>query len=274
MIELPEARTIARDLRREILGKTVVSVGGNYTDHKFTFYLKDPETYYSLLAGKKVTGVIDRNYYVEIEIEDYLLLMRDGANIRYFAREEARPCKSKLLVEFDEGSCINVTVSMYAFIGLQKKDSEIDNMYYAMELTGVGALDKEFSFDYFISLLNVTTLKLSAKAFLATEQRILGIGNGVVQDILFNAGLHPKRKMNTLGDAELKALYDSVISTLSEMLELGGRDTEKTIYGTDGGYRTILSSKNYRLGCPKCGAQIVKEQYLGGSIYYCPKCQA
>ena len=273
MIELPEARTLARDLRKEILGKTVVLIGGNFTDHKFTFYLGDPETYSFLLTGKKVTGINDRNFYVEIEIEDYLLLMRDGANIRYYASGEIRPVKSKLLVEFDDGSCINVTVAMYAFIGLQKKDGAIDNMYYALELAGVGALDREFSFEFFLSLLNETTRKLSTKAFLATEQRILGIGNGVVQDILFNAGLHPKRKMNTLDNAELKTLYDSVISTLSEMLEQGGRDTEKTIYGTEGGYRTILSSKTYKHGCPKCGAEIIKEQYLGGSIYYCPACQ-
>ena len=39
MIELPEARTIAADLRKEVLGKTIQSVSGNFTDHKFTFYM-------------------------------------------------------------------------------------------------------------------------------------------------------------------------------------------------------------------------------------------
>ena len=274
MIELPEARTIARDLRKEILGKTVVLVGGNYTDHKFTFYSGDPNTYHDQLAGKKVTDIIDRNFYIEIELGDVLLLMRDGANIRYFASGQEHPQKSKLLVAFDDGSFINVTTSMYSFIGLQDKNGEIENKYYALEVNGVGALDKAFTRDYFIGLIDKTSLKLSTKAFLATEQRILGIGNGVVQDILFNAGFHPKRKMETLNDAEIDLLYDSVLNTLTKMVAEGGRDTEKTIYGTEGGYQTILCSKSYKNGCPSCGGEIKKEQYLGGSIYYCPNCQS
>jgi formamidopyrimidine-DNA glycosylase len=43
---------------------------------------------------------------------------------------------------------------------------------------------------------------LSAKAFLATEQRIPGLGNGVLQDILFTAGIHPKRKMAAISEEE------------------------------------------------------------------------
>ena len=48
MIELPEARTIAADLRREVLGKTIQSVSGNFTDHKFTFYYGNPDTYHAV----------------------------------------------------------------------------------------------------------------------------------------------------------------------------------------------------------------------------------
>jgi formamidopyrimidine-DNA glycosylase len=44
--------------------------------------------------------------------------------------------------------------------------------------------------------------KLSLKAALATEQRIPGLGNGSLQDILWQAHLHPKRKTNTLSDEE------------------------------------------------------------------------
>lgn len=273
MIELPEARTIAANLRIEILGKKVVDVGGNYTDHKFTFYSGDPNEYKKLLSNKKVTDIIDRNFYIEIEIEDYFLIMRDGANIRYYDNRQDHPEKSKLLIEFNDGSFINVTTSMYSFIGVHKKGEATDNKYYEIEVNGVGALDKKFDFKYFKSLINDDTRKLSIKAFLATEQRILGIGNGVVQDIMFHAGFHPKRKMNTLSDNEIEKLYDSIVNTLKEMSAAGGRDTEKNIYGENGRYKTVLSSKTYKNGCPKCSTEIKKENYLGGSIYYCPNCQ-
>lgn len=272
MIELPEAREISKELRKEIMGKKIVDVQGNFTDHKFTFYYKDPNKYKDYLVNKKVTNIIDRNYYVEIEIEDYKLIMRDGANIRIY-KDKKDIGKSKLLLEFDDNTYLNITTSMYSFICVFNKNEIFEDAYYLMELNRIGALDKSFTFEYFNSLINDVTVKLSLKAFLATEQRILGIGNGVVQDILFNARLHPKRKLSTLDKDEIKVLYNSVIDTLNEMVRLGGRDTEKNIYNENGNYNTVLSSKTYKNKCKVCGGEITKENFLGGSIYYCANCQ-
>lgn len=273
MIELPEARTIAKDLEREILGKEIISVGGNFTDHKFTFY-DDAETYPEKLTGKKITAIHPRNFYIEIQVEDKLLLFRDGANIRYLEPDVKLPPKSKLLLSFEDASHLNVTTSMYAYLGLIDKDTlPTDNEYYLKELSGVGALDEAFTWEYFQSLRTEATDKLSAKAFLATDQRILGIGNGVTQDILLYAGLNPKRKLATLSEVEYRKLYDAIQSTLKKMVNEGGRNTEKNIYGNPGGYQTLLSAKTYKNGCPFCGGEIVKASYMGGSIYFCPECQ-
>jgi len=114
---------------------------------------------------------------------------------------------------------------------------------------------------------------LSMKALLATEQRIPGLGNGVLQDILFNGGIHPKRKKSTLSDFEKGELFHSLKVTLNSMTENGGRDTEKDLFGINGKYKTILSKNTVNKPCPNCGGNIVKEAYLGGAIYYCPVCQ-
>ena len=272
MLELPEARVAAKDLQTTILGKTVVDIRGDFTSHKFTFYYEDPEQYKNFITGKQITKINERNFYVEIEIEDYVLLFRDGANIRYYDNLQDFPEKSNFLMEFQDGSFINVTTSMYAFIGVFNKKVGCNNSYYQTELSGIGALDNEFSLAYFKKLA-ASFPKLSIKAFLAAEQRILGIGNGILQDILFNAEINPKRKINTLDDYALERLYNAIQSTIKKMLELDGRDTEKNIYGNTGKYKTILSSKTYKNGCPKCHGEIKKEAYLGGSVYYCPTCQ-
>lgn len=273
MIELPEAVTTAKDLKKVILGKTIIDVQGNFSDHKFTFYYKDPYQYKKMLTNKTVTNIIPRNYYIEIEIEDYKLIMRDGINIRYYTNYINPPKKSKLLLKFDDNSYINITVSMYAFISVFRKDEKIDNKYYAMELNGVSPLDKQYSFDYFKSLIDEETKKLSSKAFLATKQRILGIGNGTVQDILFYAKINPKTKIQDLSEDEILLLYKSTIDTIKNMIKEKGRDTEKNIYDQNGHYKTIMSKNNYKKGCPICKSKITKEQFLGGSIYYCPICQ-
>jgi len=49
--------------------------------------------------------------------------------------------------------------------------------------------------------------KLSLKALLATEQRIPDFGNGVLQDILFSAKMHPKKKVGTLSEKDKEVLF-------------------------------------------------------------------
>ena len=81
------------------------------------------------------------------------------------------------------------------------------------------------------------------------------------------------RKMCTVSSSEYKKIYCSIKETLKDMYELGGRDTEKDIYGKYGGYKTKMSKKTVEKPCPVCGGEIIKKAYLGGSVYYCPSCQ-
>jgi formamidopyrimidine-DNA glycosylase len=57
------------------------------------------------------------------------------------------------------------------------------------------------------------------------------------------------------------------------MIEQGGRDIEKDLFGNPGSYITKLSKNTANKPCKICGTTIIKEAYMGGSIYYCPKCQ-
>jgi formamidopyrimidine-DNA glycosylase len=116
-------------------------------------------------------------------------------------------------------------------------------------------------------------MKLGAKAFLATEQRIPGIGNGVLQDILFQARVHPKKKINTCTEKEKKVLFTATKAVLLDRFRHGGRDTENDLFGNPGDYKTKLSKKTSGKPCPNCGSIIAKENYLGGSIYFCAQCQ-
>ena len=127
---------------------------------------------------------------------------------------------------------------------------------------------------YFEGIISAQgTQKLSLKALLATEQRIPGLGNGVLQDILFGARMHPKKMVNTLSEEDKEVLFSSIKDTLSAMVSQGGRDTELDIFGHPGNYRTILSMNTVNKPCTVCGTMIKKEAYMGGSVYFCEKCQ-
>jgi hypothetical protein len=81
-----------------------------------------------------------------------------------------------------------------------------------------------------------------------------------------NLRFHPRKKVDSLGEKGKNGLFMALQDTLSKMMELGGRDTEKDIYGNPGGYTTIFSKNSISSPYKRCGSQIIKEAYLGGRV--------
>lgn len=161
---------------------------------------------------------------------------------------------------------------MYGFINVYP-DSYIDNKYYKLSRESISPLSDKYTEAEFEKLVAEAKKTLSAKALLATNQRIPGVGNGVTQDILFNARINPKQKVLLLSDNQKDVLFNALKETLVDMTSEGGRDTQTDLYGNAGGYKTILSAKTWKNPCLRCGSTIIKEAYMGGSVYYCPTCQ-
>ena len=272
MLELPEAVTLASQFEKAYQGKVITRAIAGQTPHRFAFYEGDPVDYPGLLEGKTVGGSASFGGHALMIAGDMRLDFSDGVNARFFAPGEERPKKHQLLLDFDDGSSLVCTISMYGFFGLCRADDR-GNEYFRAAKGKPSPLNEAFDAAYFEGLLSNAKPTLSAKAFLATEQRIPGLGNGVLQDILFRAGIHPKTKIGVLDEQERKLLFDAVKSTLMEMTRGGGRDTEKDLYGQAGGYRTILSRNTLDKPCPVCGGALIREAYLGGNIYFCPGCQ-
>jgi len=271
MIELPEAVVIASQARDILAEKRIASAAAAHTPHTFAWYTGDPAEYNSRLAGKTIRGSDSCAGHIEIFTEDVELAI--SAPLRYHAPGEKRPAKHQLLLEFTDGSALSVTIQMWGGIFCVPAGTPGGFWDYDHAKTCPSPLSAAFDRAYFDTLFTAETGKLPAKAFLATEQRIPGLGNGVLQDILWAARVHPKRKMGGLGADEIQSMFTAVKSVLQAMTDQGGRDTERDLFGQPGGYRTVLSKNTTGQPCPACGSLIQKEAFLGGSIYYCPKCQ-
>ncbi|HHX28537.1 MAG: endonuclease VIII [Bacillota bacterium] len=273
MIELPESHVLAEQINRTVAGKEILYVTANQSPHGCARYSGNPSEYSSKLRGKRVSGADVFCGFVRIAADDMCLLI--SAPIKYHAPGEKLPEKHQLLVLFDDGSAISCTVRVWGAMFCYRQGEEAEGIPVGHHLnTEPSPLDDRFDYAYFRSLAASEDAKsLCAKAFLATEQRIVGMGNGVLQDILWNAHVHPKRRMDTLSEAEFRALFDSVKKTLADMVAQGGRDTERDLFGQSGGYKTVLKKTTAGSPCAECGSTIINETYLGGAIYYCPTCQ-
>ncbi len=272
MLELPESHVFSAQLNAVLAGRTIVSCLANSTPHGFAFYAGDPALYPLMLNGKKVLSVSPSGGLIEFDLSELALTLGDGVTPKYFAPGEKPPNKHQLLLAFDDGASLSCTIQMYGGMYAFMKDT-YDNFYYRVTKKKPSPLTEAFDRAYFDGLFSSIKPTLSLKAFLATEQRIPGLGNGVLQDILFNARLSPKAKLNALTDAQKELLFTSIKRTLAAMTGEGGRDTEKDVFGSSGGYKTILSKNTWHYQCPRCGGVIVREAYMGGNVYYCADCQ-
>ena len=271
MIELPEAVVIAKQITDGLGGKRIAKAVASASPHKFAWYTGDPTEYNDRLAGKTIGSATGIGGHIEVEAGDMVLSV--SAPIRYHAKGGKRPKKHQLLIEFDDGTAISSSAELWGAFLCFPASSEGGSHDLVIGRERPSPLTSAFDRACFQTLFDADTPKLSAKAFLATEQRIPGLGNGVLQDILWTARIHPKRKMAELSERDIGALFDAVRRVLAEMTQQGGRDTERDLHGNPGGYKTILSKNTVGAPCPACGRIIRKEAYLGGSIYYCPGCQ-
>jgi formamidopyrimidine-DNA glycosylase len=271
MIELPEAIVIARQITQTLGGKRIACAVANASPHKFAWYSGDPAEYDQRLAGKVIGKGAGVAGSIEFAAGDMMLSI--SAPIRYHQQGEPRPAKHQLLVEFDDGTAISSSAQMWGGFLCFPVGGEAGFPDSDLARSRPSPLTEAFERAYFASLFDAQTPKLSAKAFLATEQRIPGLGNGVLQDILWTARIHPKNKMGELAEKSIDDMFVALKQVLAEMVARGGRDTERDLFGQPGGYATILSKNTVGKPCPRCGARIQKQPYLGGSIYVCEGCQ-
>lgn len=97
------------------------------------------------------------------------------------------------------------------------------------------------------------------KARLMDQSRLAGIGNLLVDETLWRAGLDPAREAGSLGAAELRRLHHHLRLTLEVLGERGGSHTGD------------LHHARVRGGvCPRDGVPLLRRTVGGRTTYSCP----
>jgi formamidopyrimidine-DNA glycosylase len=275
MIELPEALVIARQMNQSIEGKRIASAIKGHSPHKFAFSSGTAEEYEAILVDRTIGKARGHGSAILVPIEPGHVLVLGGGGERITIHQEDRtlPKKHHLLLHFADGTHLSVTVQGWGNVLLLPEAEAPNHPHVAA--ARIAPLSEAFTWGWFhkrFEEVDETSTK-SAKFFLISEPGMWGIGNGCLQDILYRARIHPKRRVVSISGDEQRALYHAIQDTLRQMVEQGGRDSERDLYGNRGGYVRILDSRTKGQPCPECGTLIEKSQYLGGAIYFCPTCQ-
>ena len=102
---------------------------------------------------------------------------------------------------------------------------------------------------------------------------VVGLSNSAFQDVLYRAGIHPKRRASELSPDETEALYEALRHVVEERLRLGGKAGFRDLYGHPGDYESAMGPGMKDSDCPICGSPIRKLSLGGGEVFLCPGCQ-
>lgn len=275
MFELPELVILARQLNETIKTKKIKHGSLGNSPHKFVWYNWEHDEFSRLTKGKTIGQAWVQGRWLLVLVEPgYVLVLGEfGGKILYHLPGSKVPKKYHLYITFEDDSFLTVTTQMWGAMELYEKGEEQNREYInGMRPT---PLDSEFTFEYFSGLIDtlISDKKRSTKGLLTQEQIIPGLGNAVAQDILFHARLSPKRQIADLSPGERKNLYNAIINTVHQVINLGGRYDEFDLFNQRGGYVRLMDKNAVNKPCPECGGEVKNIQYLGGSCYFCPNCQ-
>jgi formamidopyrimidine-DNA glycosylase len=110
------------------------------------------------------------------------------------------------------------------------------------------------------------------KTFLTNQRAIAGIGNGLADEILWEARLSPLALTGRIDDAAAAALHEAVLRVVETQVErlrasaLGALPKREPV-------EHYAVHDHAGMPCPRCGAVIARISYADRETFYCPGCQ-
>jgi formamidopyrimidine-DNA glycosylase len=179
----------------------------------------------------------------------------------YYEKPEDEPPHARLVLTFDNGH--RLAYDSLRMLGGVEPVADPEEYIQGHGL-GPDAIDARFDLVAFQKALAGKSGPI--KAALMDQQALAGIGNVYSDEILFQAGIHPKRKVGSLDEGEAKQLYQAMKQVLQTTIEHRADPRQ---------FPATYLTGHRRAGrtCPTCGGAITAEKISGRTAYFCPGCQ-
>jgi formamidopyrimidine-DNA glycosylase len=268
--ELPEVETIRRHLAPHVEGRTLRQL--EILDERWSRPLAGGELA-AALEGRVIERLGRRGKYLVWELADEAFLLQHlrmtGALL---IDPEGAPPYTRVWLRLDDHDIAYTDPRRFGTGELALGEDALD-AFFAARL-GLEPFDDEFTTTHLHALARESRAPI--KAFLLDQKRIAGVGNIYADEALFRAGIHPLRPANRLSKAQVEALRDGVIASLSAGIAAKGAsiDDFRDPYGVQGTFQDqFLVHLREGEPCPRCGGSVRKLRAAGRGTYVCEKCQ-
>jgi formamidopyrimidine-DNA glycosylase len=269
MPELPEVETIRRSLLAHVVGNTVVKV--DVRERRLRRPLD--ANLERLLSGRAFTAIGRRGKYLLFELDDGKTLLVHLGMSGYLAVKPAAVdaiAHDHVRIELSSGAALVFNDPRRFGLIRLGPIGELE------ELRNVGCdpLLEQWTLETWRELTR--DRRLPIKNFLMDQRLIAGIGNIYANEMLYEAGIRPRRRASRLRLVELRRLSEAMQKVLREAVRLGGssisdyRDADGQL-----GYFQMHHAVYDRAAqpCRRCATMIRRIVLSGRSTFYCPKCQ-
>lgn len=282
MPELPEVETVRRGLEPVMSGHVIVNADIRRPDLRWPF----PEDMAGRLTDKRVECLRRRSKYILADLSsgDTLIIhlgmsgrmLISGKMLGRFHHEHPAPEKhDHVVLDMENGARVTFNdARRFGAMDLIATD-QVDAHWL---LSGIGPepLGNAFDEDYLLARLKGRNAPI--KTALLDQRLVAGLGNIYVCEVLYRAGISPKRKAGQIAAARARSLVPIIRQVLSEAIEAGGsslRDHRQT--SGELGYFQHTFRAYDRAGQPcqttGCTGQIRRIVQSGRSSFYCAQCQ-
>lgn len=269
MPELPEVETIRRSLLPHVVGARVTGV----TVRERRLRSPIARDFAARLRGRRIAGLERRGKYLLFRLDDgRALLVHLGMSGSLVLTPAGAPFGLHDHVAIAFGRRLVLVFNDPRRFGLMRVGRCAD----LTELRHVGRdpLTAAPSLEEWCHLVRGRRLPIKN---LLMDQRVLGgVGNIYANEMLFQAGIRPRRRATGLRRRELARLRAALRSVLERAVDLGGSSISdyRDANGQPGSFQ-VHHAVYDRAGkpCPVCTATIKRIVLSGRSSYYCPRCQ-
>jgi formamidopyrimidine-DNA glycosylase len=292
MPELPEVETIRRSLLRHLPGRRVEGV--TFGDPKI---LKVPREHLAArITGSRFQDIGRRGKYLLFELDHDCLVIHLGMSGQLTLRDPRvqdspgflrhpvtqlqqarqhtpdRHTHLQLFLDDSRVLCLRDPRKFGKVLLLAPSEDALKEFFEPR--LGLEPLAGEYRLEAFLQRLGQR--KTPIKALLLNQKVVAGIGNIYADEALFEAGIHPRRRVHGLRRSEKVRLFHAVRTVLQKAVHFGGTTLRDYVDsdGREGGFQEVLQVYG-RAGepCRRCGTPVVKEFLVQRGTHYCPTCQ-
>jgi len=272
MPELPEVETLVRRLRERVIGRTIEVVAVYWAR---TIARPAPKEFARALRGYTVLSIDRRAKYLVFTLARragraavtptlFLLIhLRMSGKLSVVDRTEPLAKHDRVVFDLDDGRQLRFNdIRKFGKMWLVADPEMVTGAI------GPEPLDRTFTLPKFRKL--VQSRSGTIKPLLLNQTFLAGVGNIYADEALWRARIHPRRKTDSLAEAEVAALYRSLRKVLRTAIEDEGTDAGDGVI--EGDYHPRVYGRTDQ-PCYRCHQPIQRIVVGQRGTHFCPQCQ-